>query len=124
MSVISIKSFLVKNCNTEIINKKIKTLYRDIRISIRLLKTILRYRWGDHYFTTQLIKTDLEIKSELYKTDAYTEGAAFTAKRAQVLLKYLNEYIECDQFFDEESCKEKRRKFFNIYSRNYEKFWD
>jgi hypothetical protein len=40
-----------------------------------------------------------------------------------VLRKYLNEWIECDEYKEYE-CKEKRKKFFLHLERNFEKFWD
>jgi hypothetical protein len=86
-------------------------------------RTIWKHRWWDYYFFQNLLDKQLEYLEVNYGTNSHFVGDNFTKGRIMVLRRYLKDWVECDDF-DENQCKNKRKRFFKYLERNIERFWD
>jgi hypothetical protein len=102
-------------------------MIHEIRESLHSLKfffkTIYKHRWWDYYFFQILLDAQLHFMEIHYGKDSHFVGDKFTKGRIIVLRKFLKDWIECDDF-EKSDCKNKRKKFFRYFERNFEKFWD
>jgi hypothetical protein len=110
-------------------------MIHEIRESLHSLrfffKTIYEHRWWDYYFFQILLDAQLHFMEIHYGKDSHFVGDKFTKGRIIVLRKFLKDWIECDDLDESDEseksnsdCKNKRKKFFRYFERNFEKFWD
>jgi len=102
-------------------------MIHEIRESLHSLKfffkSIYKHRWWDYYFFQMLLDKQFHFMEIHYGKDSHFIGAKFTKGRIIVLRKFLKDWTDCNDF-DESDCKNKRKKFFRYFERNFEKFWD